>query len=249
MPLGAGRATLMVGGDGTPHVFTDTVSGAQGNYSLATEATTDGWNGTQPLLATLTVTAILTATSTAGAFRTGTVPHAASTLTITMNSGAGFRGVGGNGGAGGNGPSSNGSSGATGGPAMVFSMDATIVDNAGEISGGGGGGAGGKGGDADPPTHGGGGGGGGFPNGTGATGGSGDGDNGGTGANGTTGGGGTGGTATSPAQTGGTGGNVATVGGSKTGASGGAAGAAINKNGNTVTLSIGSATINGDINA
>ena len=248
MPLGAGGRTIMASAD-VDYVFSDTISSPRAEYNLRTIALADGWNGTQPLLATLTFSAMVTSTTSSGAFATGSIPHPDSTLTITMNTGAGFRGQGGDGGAGGNGPSSNGSNGSNGGGGMAFSMDANIVDNAGEISGGGGGGAGGKGGDADPPTHGGGGGGGGFPNGTGAGGGTGDGDNGGTGANGTTGGGGAGGSATAPAETGGGGGAVATVGGSKTGATGGTAGSAIGKNGNTVTLDIGSATINGDINA
>lgn len=234
-----------------PFEFNDTISGAESQYNLRAEAIAAGWDGSGPLIASLTVTAIATSTDrTVPAFKTGSIPHAASLITITMNSGAGFRGAGGAGGNGGDGTDGSGVGGLSGGIAMNFQFDATIVDNAGEISGGGGGGGGAKGASG---IGGGGGGGGGYPNGGVGTGGNVGGSD---GSVGTTGGGGAGGAGGSGGGTGGTGGNVAAAGaagtggtGSGTQGSGGTAGSAIEKNGNTVTLSIGSATINGDINA
>lgn len=236
---------------GSVFFFNDTISSDVGQYDVATQASAAGWNGTDVLAATITIASggrcVSTAPGTAG-FTTGTLP-AKSTVDLTIQSGGEIFGAGGDGGDGGIGTGGSSSSGQNGGSAVDFECDGTITVDAGtpngEISGGGGGGGGG--GAADSIGDQGGGGGGGFPNGAPGSGG--------TGATaGTDAGGGSGGTAEANGGDGGNGGNEAANGATgqngagSSGSIGGTAGSAIEKNGNTVTVT-NNGTINGAINA
>lgn len=230
--------------------FAATIDSALASYNVATAATAAGWNGTAIVTATITQETggeITQGDESTNAFDTGTLP-AGSTVALTLESGAFTRGAGG---AGGNGGILNrdGKTGITGGTAINFQSNGSItVDSGATVSGGGGGGGGGGGFFDDPAEGYGGGGGGGFPNGAGGSGLFTASD----GSAGTTGGGGAGGSGASSGGNGGAGGAVATAGtaGSAATGSGGAAGgagSAIEKNGNTVTVT-NNGQVDGDIN-
>jgi hypothetical protein len=129
----------------TPISLTFNISSNQADFNLATYAFANGWNGIQPLLATVNISAgvYFYATTTSGyGFNTGTLP-AGSTVTI-VNSGY-IMGKGGNGGTGiGNFNAYYGltgvAAGDNGGAAISTNLDITIDNQSGYIGGGGGGG-------------------------------------------------------------------------------------------------------------
>lgn len=127
-------------------VFNDVVAASMTNYNLAARATSAGWNGVVPLIATITINngVYVSSTSTlTPAFITGTISPS-STISLTNN--GVIAGRAGNGGAGGsvNGTTitANGVAGTPGGPAVQVTYPISITNN-GTIGGGGGGGGGG----------------------------------------------------------------------------------------------------------
>jgi hypothetical protein len=111
-------------------------------FNLSSALTAAGWNGTQPVVATLTVNSGVTlgSNSTGTAALTGCALPSGSSFSITNNGTVvGCCGSGGAGGAGGGG---SGGAGGSGGPAIGLGMNTTIINN-GTIGGGGGGGGGG----------------------------------------------------------------------------------------------------------
>lgn len=217
-------------------VFAPTISSDTTDYNVRAAALAAGWDGSETLIATITVNSgvtITASTTSAFAFDTGTgFPGG---HFIRLNNSGTIAGRGGAGGAGGAG-SSNGAgvAGGAGGPALRAQV-AIEINNAGTIGGGGGGGGGGRGYEVGPgkDTYGGGGGGGGRASGAAGLGSTGNTSNGANGAAGTlaaagVGGGGGGGFA----GAGGAGGALGSAGsagaGGTAGGSGGAGGAAGN---------------------
>lgn len=127
-------------------VFNRTLTGTTTNYNLRNDAINSGWNGSNPLTATVTINpgVFVNASSTGVyAFSTGSPFPSGSSLRI-VNNGT-IIGRGGNGGSGAVIPfnsSANGNPGGTGGPGLLVQYPTTL-QNAGRISGGGGGGGGG----------------------------------------------------------------------------------------------------------
>ncbi|TAJ84558.1 hypothetical protein [Reyranella sp.] len=114
--------------------FNHTYSTDTASPSMATLATSLGWNGADPVVGNVTVNANLYSTSTGvAAFYCHGLP-AGSVIKLTVNGG---RTIGGRGGQGGNGVA--GSNGETGGLAMYVRNTLNVVNN-GVIAGGGGGG-------------------------------------------------------------------------------------------------------------
>lgn len=122
--------------------FTQTISADTTNYNLRNAAVAAGWNGTTPLIASVTINSgvYVSANSTGTwAFDTGSIP-AGSTLTLVNN---GFIvGMGGAGSAGGD-PALGAAGGSPGGPALRAQAAISVTNN-GTIAGGGGGGGGGN---------------------------------------------------------------------------------------------------------
>lgn len=132
--MGAHQMLLGAGGG---FAFTQTISGNTTNYNLRSSAIAAGWNGSSPLIATVTVkSGVCVGSTSTGAysFDTGT-PFPAGSVINLINNGL----IVGKGGAGGNGSTS----GAGGGPALRAQY-AMRITNAGTIGGGGGGGGGGS---------------------------------------------------------------------------------------------------------
>ena len=129
---------LMVAGGPTAYVFNQTISADTQNYNLRSAALAAGWNGTDPLQATVTINSgvYVGATGTGFyGFDTGASFPAGTTLAVINNGfivGAG--GAGGNAGAGG-----APLAGSPGGPAFRAQAAVTVTNN-GTIGGGGGGG-------------------------------------------------------------------------------------------------------------
>lgn len=126
------------------YIFNDVVSASMNNYNLSTRATSAGWNGTVPLIATITVNSgvYIGSTTIGAAFVVGSLP-AGSTISLTNN--GTIAGKGGNAGAGGSVSGTTftaGGVGSPGGLGMSISYPISIT-NAGTIGGGGGGGGGG----------------------------------------------------------------------------------------------------------
>lgn len=120
----------------TPIGLTFNINTNQTNFVLSTYAASNGWNGVQPLLATVNIGAgvyIYSTSTSTPAFSTGTLP-VGSTVSITN---LGY--ILGMGGLGGGYPAVNG---ASGGPALSTTLNITIDNQSGYIGGGGGGGGG-----------------------------------------------------------------------------------------------------------
>jgi hypothetical protein len=116
--------------------FTSAIASHTQNYNLSTAAVAAGWNGTDPLLATVTVnTGIVVGSSSTGAYAF-TIPSlpAGSEVTIINN---GY--IVGKGGVGGSGTPTH-TAGAAGGPALSVAYATTINNGSGVVGGGGGGG-------------------------------------------------------------------------------------------------------------
>lgn len=141
--------------------FTKTITGTTTNFSTATEATSQGWNGTDSVIANLTLSssAIIKSSSVSTyAFETTGLPLN-SQVNLTLDSGTYIVGRGGAGGIGSfsiiiyypNAGPNGYSSGQPGGPAINIISGVTMnLTNNGTIGGGGGGGGGGNGGEAGP---------------------------------------------------------------------------------------------------
>lgn len=119
------------------YTFTDTISVNTSSYNLRTAALADGWSGTIPLNATVTINSgvyVYSTTISTPAFASGSMP-AGSTLAL-INNGY-IMGMGGNG-------ANTTTAGQSGGDAMDLDADlgATITNGSGYILGGGGGGGG-----------------------------------------------------------------------------------------------------------
>lgn len=123
--------------------FSIAITSNTANYNLYSALVSLGWNETDPLSGTVTITTgntvYATATS-AAAFRQGGAFPEGSAVTLVIESGAAIAGKGGAGGAGGE-PGGAGGNGSNGGPALNVSSDIS-VNNQGTIAGGGGGGSG-----------------------------------------------------------------------------------------------------------
>lgn len=132
---------LMVAGGPRAYVFNQTISADTQNYNLRSAALAAGWNGTDPLQATVTVNSGIYVGATGTGFYgfdTGASFPAGTTLAVVNN---GF--IVGCGGKGGNAPdSAKPSAGSPGGPAFRAQAAVTVTNN-GTIGGGGGGGGGG----------------------------------------------------------------------------------------------------------
>jgi len=129
-------------------VFNKTIAADVSNYNLRADAIAAGWDGVQPLAATITINSgiVVSANNTSNhAFDTG-APFPAGSALALINNGH-VIGMGGDGGSG-------GGSGVAGGPALR-AQSALSVTNNGTIGGGGGGSASGA---VMPTTYGGGGG-------------------------------------------------------------------------------------------
>lgn len=116
------------------------ISVDENDYNLITKATAAGWNGTDPLIATVTVNGgVVIGSSTLGAaFAIGSLP-AGSSVILTNN--GYIEGKGGTGGTGGTLAHGAGFDGTSGGLALSIGYATTVVNN-GVIGGGGGGGGG-----------------------------------------------------------------------------------------------------------
>lgn len=134
-------------------IFTTTISADTNNYNVSTAAVSAGWNGVDPLVATITINGgvVVGSTTLGAAF---TVPSLPSGSTVAITNNGYIVGRGGTGGNGVNAPA-NGTAGSPGGLALSVAYATTITNNT-TIGGGGGGGGGG---DAAEGTSGGGGGG------------------------------------------------------------------------------------------
>jgi hypothetical protein len=140
--------------------FTKTITGTTTNFSTTTEATSQGWNGTDSVIANLTLSssAIIKSSSVSTyAFETTGLPLN-SQVNLTLTSGAYIVGRGGAGGIGSfsvviNYPNAGYSQGQPGGPAIniISGVNMNLTNN-GTIGGGGGGGGGGNGGEAFPSS-------------------------------------------------------------------------------------------------
>ena len=139
-------------------VFSKTFSGTTTDFNTATEATSQGWNGTDIVIASLTL-------SSAAIIKSGSINNyafettglsAGSTINLTLDSGTYIVGKGGKGAIGSFSvvipyPSAGYSNGQPAGPAMNVLSGITLnLTNNGTIGGGGGGGGGGNGGEAFP---------------------------------------------------------------------------------------------------
>jgi len=127
--------------------FNDTVaSNITTGYNLRNRAVVAGWNGVQPLIATVTVNSgvYVIGTFFETAWTTGNPALPAGSTVTLVNNGtiAGVGGVGGNGGAVNGSSLTNGSAGGQGGTGF-FASSPVNVYNSGTIAGGGGGGGGG----------------------------------------------------------------------------------------------------------
>jgi hypothetical protein len=130
---GSGNYALTV--NLAPFAFSPTLASTTTNYNVYSAAQAAGWDGTRPLLATITVpsSGVVGATSTGVyAFSTGSGFPAGSVIAL-VNNGT----IVGVGGAGGN----WGTVGSAGGPALLAQFPLTVTNN-GTIAGGGGGGGG-----------------------------------------------------------------------------------------------------------
>lgn len=139
-------------------VFSKTFSGTTTNFNTANEATAQGWNGTDIVIGTLTLSssAIIRSNSISTyAFET-TGLVAGSTINLTLDSGTYIVGQGGKGAIGAFSstipyPDAGYNNGQPGGPAMNVISGVTLnLTNNSTIGGGGGGGGGGNGGEAFP---------------------------------------------------------------------------------------------------
>lgn len=136
--------------------FSKTFSGTTNNFDTATEATSQGWNGTDSVIANLTLSsaAIIRSSSVSTyAFETTGLPTN-SQVNLTLDTGTYIVGKGGKGAIGSFSvvipyPDPGYSDGQPGGPAIQIISGVTMnLTNNGTIGGGGGGGGGGNGGEA-----------------------------------------------------------------------------------------------------
>ena len=136
-------------------VFSKTLSGTTTNFNVATEATAQGWNGVDSVIANITLaTSAIVRSSSINSYAFDTVGLVAnSTVNLTVGAAAYIVGLGGTGAMGSFSvvipyPQTGYSNGAPGGPAMnILSTINMSLTNNGTIGGGGGGGGGGNGGD------------------------------------------------------------------------------------------------------
>lgn len=120
---------------GGAFIFDSTIANPA-NYNLRSAAIAAGWDQISILLATITVTGTVSATSTGtAAFSTGSGFPGGSRLALTIAAGGRILGMGGNGGDG----SGGGIDGKPGGSAINAGYQITVTNN-GIIAGGGGGG-------------------------------------------------------------------------------------------------------------
>jgi len=131
---------LLAGTSEGGYTFTDTISVNKLNYNLATAATAAGWNGTDALLATVTINSgiyVYSNSTGTAAFASGAIP-ADSTLALINN--GHIMGMGGAGAC----YNNTNVAGTAGGQAMNIDADLamTITNGSGHIYGGGGGGGG-----------------------------------------------------------------------------------------------------------
>ncbi len=121
-----------------------TISSHTTNYNLRAAALAAGWNGTAPLVVTVTINSggyVYSTSTGAYAFDTGSGFPAGSQLTL-VNNGV-ILGCGGGGGMGGY--YVDGLPGAAGGPAFIARYALRVTNNGSNMGGGGGGGGGGTG--------------------------------------------------------------------------------------------------------
>lgn len=242
--------------------FTITISSDETDFSssdVTNALVAAGWNGVDPIDATLVLASGIYCRSTSTASAALTVPALPGGSTFTISNLGFFQGKGGNGGTGGNGGA--GTNGAAGGPAISLGMPVTIENGSGFILGGGGGGAGGSfaadacggGKSAESCDQGGGGGGGGAGTGAGGTGFGTPANHGNAGTNiNTSGANGSGGVsrtltccgADTSSEAGGNGGDWGAAGSNTAARTGGAAGKAIQTNGHAVIFSSGGSSPN-----
>ena len=139
-------------------VFSKTLSGTTTNFNVATEATAQGWNGVDSVIANITLaTSAIVRSSSINSYAFDTVGLVAnSTVNLTVGAAAYIVGLGGTGAMGSFSvvipyPQTGYSNGAPGGPAMnILSTINMSLTNNGTIGGGGGGGGGGNGGETNP---------------------------------------------------------------------------------------------------
>jgi hypothetical protein len=122
--------------------FAPTINSPVNNYNIRTAALAAGWDGTNPLIATITVNAVVGSNSTGSyAFDTDLSYPSGSSLSVNLTASGKILGKGGNGGAGNPAYEGNGSPGSAGGPAFRAQYAVTVT-NSGIVGGGGGGGGG-----------------------------------------------------------------------------------------------------------
>lgn len=111
--------------------FSQTISSDTPNYNLSSAASAAGWNGTDPLLATVTVNSgVVVGSSSTGAYAF-TIPSLPAGSTVALTNNGYIVGAGGN---------ATGFGGAAGGPALSVAFATTINNASGTVGGGGGGG-------------------------------------------------------------------------------------------------------------
>lgn len=114
-------------------LFTSTISANTTNYNLGTAMTAAGWNGTDPVVATVTINAGVSVYSTSIANAGFTVPSLPATSTVSITNNGTIYGVGG---------SAGFVAGGSGGVGLSVSYATTVTNNGYIAGGGGGGGAG-----------------------------------------------------------------------------------------------------------
>jgi hypothetical protein len=114
-------------------LFTSTISSNTTNYNLGTAMTAAGWNGTDPVVATVTINAGVSVFSTSIANAGFTVPSLPATSTVSVTNNGTIYGVGG---------ASGFIPGGAGGVGLSVSHPTTVTNNGFITGGGGGGGAG-----------------------------------------------------------------------------------------------------------
>jgi hypothetical protein len=114
-------------------LFTSTISSNTTNYNLGTAMTAAGWNGTDPVVATVTINAGVSVSSTSISNAGFTVPSLPATSTVNVTNNGTIYGVGG---------SAGYVAGGAGGVGLSVSYATTFTNNGLITGGGGGGGAG-----------------------------------------------------------------------------------------------------------
>lgn len=133
-------AARPLGGSSQPFLFNQAIASDSSNYNIRTAALAAGWNGSSPLIATVTILTgvVVSATGNAvNAFRTDSgFPLGSSLAVINQGFIVGCGGDGAYGGVPGDGGFLNGSPGGT----AFYAEAAVTITNTGTIAGGGGGG-------------------------------------------------------------------------------------------------------------